>query len=279
MEINTVVKPIEEFEVKLLSCIVYTQYVGYEDLPKFCSHCYLFGNYVENCKHCINDSGVKNGVHEDTVQVVKMTKAHLTKSDENMRKEQSQSLNLLDSQEVEVIQSSNPSPLSQKIGDSNPTPTSFDTDSHVPLMAQPELESLIQESATQSPKVIQEAVPFDDVLSDKNIGKPSNTVAQVSDRKECENPPAGQEVQDKGVESIAAEEGFQMVSRKRSNTKTSLAHQLVCSLPSANNPRFSYKAGLAKFVPVRGNQKGGSNNTKGKEMGSGGVPQKPLKRS
>lgn len=42
VEIDTSKKPIEEFEVKLLSGLIYTQYIIYENLPKYCSHC----NYI-----------------------------------------------------------------------------------------------------------------------------------------------------------------------------------------------------------------------------------------
>lgn len=44
-------KPLEEFEVKLPSGVVYTQYVVYENFPKFCNHCFMFGHLKDNCRH------------------------------------------------------------------------------------------------------------------------------------------------------------------------------------------------------------------------------------
>lgn len=58
VEINTSKKPVEEFEVKLPSGLTYTQYVVYENLPKYCSHCYYFGHYFENCKYRDNSHKV-----------------------------------------------------------------------------------------------------------------------------------------------------------------------------------------------------------------------------
>lgn len=48
IEVDTSVKPLEAFEVKLPSGQVYLQYAHYENLPKFCTHCYLFGHLREN---------------------------------------------------------------------------------------------------------------------------------------------------------------------------------------------------------------------------------------
>lgn len=50
VEIDTSKKPVDDFEVKLPSGLTYTQYVVYENLPKYCSHCCYFGHYHENCK-------------------------------------------------------------------------------------------------------------------------------------------------------------------------------------------------------------------------------------
>lgn len=50
VEIDSSTVPIESFEVRLPSGIQYTQYVSYEHLPKFCSHCYFFGHLKEKCK-------------------------------------------------------------------------------------------------------------------------------------------------------------------------------------------------------------------------------------
>lgn len=70
IELDTSTQPIDEFEEKLLSGIVYTQYVSYENLPKFCSHCFIFGHYMSNCKHCTkSDEENKeqtNEIHADT---------------------------------------------------------------------------------------------------------------------------------------------------------------------------------------------------------------------
>lgn len=63
IEIDTSVKPIEEFEVKLPSGVVYTQYAHYEHLPKFCDHCYIFGHLRESCRFLapakVSDEGKK----------------------------------------------------------------------------------------------------------------------------------------------------------------------------------------------------------------------------
>lgn len=68
------------------------------------------------------------------------------------------------------------------------------------------------------------------------------------------------------------DEGFQTVTKRRNKSTPSSAHQMVCSLPSANNPKFSYKAGLAKFTPVRVAVRSGPDKMKGKDKGGGGVP-------
>lgn len=53
VEIDTSIKPIEEFEVKLPFGLVYKQYVHFENLPKFCNHCYFIGHHKENCKFLV----------------------------------------------------------------------------------------------------------------------------------------------------------------------------------------------------------------------------------
>lgn len=44
IEIDTSVNLIEVFEVKFLFGLAYSHYVHYENLPKFCNHCYMFGH-------------------------------------------------------------------------------------------------------------------------------------------------------------------------------------------------------------------------------------------
>lgn len=51
IEMDTSVKPLESFEVRLPSGVIYNQYVHYENCPKFCNHCYMFGHLWENCRH------------------------------------------------------------------------------------------------------------------------------------------------------------------------------------------------------------------------------------
>lgn len=58
---DTSIQPLEKFDVKLPSRVVYTQYIHYENLPKFCSHCYLFGHLKENCRHLYPPSGFVTG--------------------------------------------------------------------------------------------------------------------------------------------------------------------------------------------------------------------------
>lgn len=73
IEMDTAVKPLEEFEVKLPSGVVYTQYVLYENFPKFCNHFFMFGNLKENCRHLkvpITDSKKSDRPLEKTTPVV-----------------------------------------------------------------------------------------------------------------------------------------------------------------------------------------------------------------
>lgn len=51
VEIDTYVSPIEAFDVKLPSGTIYTQYVYFENLPKFCSNYFMFGHLREKCKY------------------------------------------------------------------------------------------------------------------------------------------------------------------------------------------------------------------------------------
>lgn len=51
VEIDTSVAPNDSFEVRLPCGTVYTQYINFKNLPKFCKHCYYFGHYIGNCKH------------------------------------------------------------------------------------------------------------------------------------------------------------------------------------------------------------------------------------
>lgn len=51
IEMDTSVKPLEQFDVKFPSGVIYTQYVHYENMPKFCNHCYLFGHLRENYRY------------------------------------------------------------------------------------------------------------------------------------------------------------------------------------------------------------------------------------
>lgn len=54
IEIDTSISPLEMFDVKLPSGLVYSQYVYYENMPKFCNHCFMFGHIREKCKHLVN---------------------------------------------------------------------------------------------------------------------------------------------------------------------------------------------------------------------------------
>lgn len=68
VEIDTSVAPIEVFDVKLPSRITYAQYVFYENLPKFCNYCFMFGHLRDNCRnlHPKDDTGTKHS--EDAKQ-------------------------------------------------------------------------------------------------------------------------------------------------------------------------------------------------------------------
>lgn len=65
IEIDTSISPLEVFEVKLPSGITYSQYVHYENLPKFCNHCFMFGHIREKCRHA---AGNGNGSPKNTYQ-------------------------------------------------------------------------------------------------------------------------------------------------------------------------------------------------------------------
>lgn len=64
IEIDALVKPIEEFEVKLPSGVIYKQYVHYKNIPKFCKHCYIFGHLRENCRFLAPLVSVEKGSTE-----------------------------------------------------------------------------------------------------------------------------------------------------------------------------------------------------------------------
>lgn len=69
VEIDTSIKPVDSFDVKLPSGFVYKQYIVFENLPKFCGHCFYFGHYFDQCKH--KEQG---GQHAKPVYAVKKIK-------------------------------------------------------------------------------------------------------------------------------------------------------------------------------------------------------------
>lgn len=62
VEVDTSTVLIESFDVRLPFGTMYTQYVSYENLPKFCKHCFMFGLYMDKCKFFMkeDDTGKQN---------------------------------------------------------------------------------------------------------------------------------------------------------------------------------------------------------------------------
>lgn len=51
IELDTSITLVDVFNVKFPSRVVYSQYVYYQNLPKFCSYYYMFGHLCDNYKH------------------------------------------------------------------------------------------------------------------------------------------------------------------------------------------------------------------------------------
>lgn len=50
VELDASKSPCEQFEVTLPSGITYTQYVEYENMPKYCKYCHMFNHFESSCK-------------------------------------------------------------------------------------------------------------------------------------------------------------------------------------------------------------------------------------
>lgn len=67
VEIDTCSSPTDVFDVKLPSGVVYSQYVHYENLPKFCNYCFMFGHLRDNCNHLYPQAPKSN--HNENIRV------------------------------------------------------------------------------------------------------------------------------------------------------------------------------------------------------------------
>lgn len=74
VEIDTSVKPIDAFEVRLTAGTVYTQYVVYENLPKFCRHCIYFGHYKDNYKYFHKTPSSETEIHLEVLDKKRLKK-------------------------------------------------------------------------------------------------------------------------------------------------------------------------------------------------------------
>lgn len=245
VEIDTSMRPIEMFEVKLHSVVIYNQYVHYENLPKFCNHCYMFGHLRENCRHL----NVTYNTHK--VQVEKMTPSvEVDGLDLEDTSEQNLGQQLVQDDPRSIPNGTIPEvPGSNPLEFTNSKTTAGDISENLGLNS--------GKSNTMEPA--------------GTNGLEIRTHSGSQPQAQVDTLIALDDTQSSSVSKEDEEEGYQSVTRRRNKGKSTAPHQTVCSLPNVINTRQSFRAGLSKFAPVRNISKDILDKDKLINKGNGGV--------
>lgn len=238
IEIDTSSKPIEEFEVKLPSGTTYTQYVSYENLPKFCTHCFIFGHYLDNCKLCSKAHVEKDSTHANAEGDVEKTKENPNNLGSNLTKD-----NGLVEERFE-----------------SPNPAGIYVELYGPLNVNEMLPPLNDQVDTSVACPSQES-------TDNQMGH--SHIQMMPKDNSCNAPEQDKSLMDDSDNSDESgnpldEEGFQTVTNMRNKGKNTL---------TAINPKSNFKDGLSKFTPARSVVKTTLEKAKSKVKGGGGAPQ------
>lgn len=236
IEMDTSVNPIEDFEVKLPSGIVYTQYIHYENFPKFCNYCFMFGHLRDNCRH------------------LKMPSTDNNKS--------------VNSVEKDSVPPKVPTPTDAEVQD-NPL-NKMNADTYAPTDAYNLDGSTAPCDTVLALPANGSTAPCDGILDTSSEGVFDPTPPDGAPPSTNGVPDSAAPSSEGAIE--ADEEGFQTVLRKKNKGKHTTPIQET-SLPIALNTRQSLRAGLSKFVPIRNVNKSVLDKSKLREKGVGGAPQ------
>lgn len=243
IEIDTSTNPIESFEVKLPSGTVYTQYIYYENLPKFCSHYYMFGHLKEKCRHL-------NGVKEKHVEPCSGIDNEVAEG-------------ILKETAVGPLKESS-IPMGNNLACSDSILTPGNTGSN-PREDSPLTNVMIDENG-QDVNTKESVLPENNVCTD-NTNSPANNDSSFPEIIPLEEP-------DKADNNGCTDnEGYQTVMRKKNKGKTGINQPTMCTLTSSLSSKPPYKDGLSKFLPIKNVPKFVLEKSKLKEKGAGGTPQ------
>lgn len=259
VEMNTATSPIEEFEVRLPSGTIYTQYIVYENLPKYCEWCCKFGHYSENCKY---QSPEVDDKHEEETHKhfgdglnlgAKILNVNPLEGGLNPDNTNSQEIVGHTAADKELVEGSNPVMENNEMKFNNQS-----VEEPNPILTNSE------SSSNQNAEKTTNSNPSDQLLSSDNSSPPSSSSAEWNT----------------SLRQLVDGDGFQTVARRKIRGKAMVSgvdpcknQQTVCSLPHQPVARSTYKSGFSKFIPTRIVARGSLDKSKAKDKGGGGVPQ------